>query len=332
MNLLKQIQLPNGQSSTNLGFGCGSLLRIPSALGREALLRTVFEEGITHFDVARMYASGEAEGMVGTALKSLRDHITVATKFGLPYTPAVGALLNTQSLAKWFINKSPTLKNTIRLIRAKTTAASRQPATPNVYSREEMEKSLELSLTQLQTDRVEMLFLHSPCLNDIIKDDLAAALQEKKAEGKIGCFGISGYRPEMEHFLKERPEVCGDAIQYQFSVLENGPESGAVRYPFTNMCGLLDGPVMELHQFLARNKSFAKSSSEKLGIDLRARENLGIIILAMALVMNPRGQVIFFTSDAKRLQRVVRGLTENSFSEEGLLDFQWAVVKGMMVG
>ncbi len=332
MNLLKPIRLPSGQSTTNLGFGCGGLLRIPTALGREALLRSVFDEGITHFDMARRYASGEAEGMVGAALKSVRDHVTLATKFGLPYTPAVGSELNTQSLAKWFLNKSPALKNTIGLIRAKTTAASRQPETPNVYSREEMEQSLELSLAQLQTDRVELLFLHSPCLNDIIKDDLVAGLRQKKAEGSIGGFGLSGHRPEMEHFLKERPEVGGDAVQYQFSVFDCGPESKPLVYPFTNLFGLLDGPVLELHRFLARNKGFAKASSEKLGIDLQARENLGILILAIALLLNPRGQVIFFTSDAKRLQRVVRGLTDNSFSEDGLMEFRGVVMRGDVVG
>lgn len=73
MNLIKPIQLPNGRNTTNLGFGCASLMRLPTAGSRDRLLRTVIDEGITHFDVARMYGSGEAEGIVGSSLKPGTD-------------------------------------------------------------------------------------------------------------------------------------------------------------------------------------------------------------------------------------------------------------------
>ena len=63
MNLIKQIQLPNGRSTANLGFGCAGILRLPTARRRDYLLRTAVEEGITHFDVARMYGLGAAEGL-----------------------------------------------------------------------------------------------------------------------------------------------------------------------------------------------------------------------------------------------------------------------------
>ena len=329
MNLIKQIRLPNGRSTSNLGFGCGGLLRLPTARSRDDLLRTVVEEGITHFDLARMYGSGEAEGIVGSSLKSFRDRITLATKFGLPYTTPTRSSLKIQSLAKWILNKSPALKDKIRKLRSPSAPSANQPTSPNRYSIEEMEKSLGLSLSQLQTDRVDLLFLHAPGIHDIIAGNMAGALQEKKAAGKIGAFGISGYRAELEYFLQTRPDVCGDAIQSHFSVLQNGPESEPLRHAFTGMFGVIDGPLQQLHDHLSRNKNFTHSWSDKLGIDLKVRENGGIILLAIALTLNPQGVVLFFTSNPQRFRQTVRRLTDNVFSEENLLEFRRVVIQGI---
>ena len=329
MNLIKQIQLPNGRSTTNLGFGCAGLLRLPTARRRDQLLRTVVEGGITHFDVARMYGAGEAEGFVGASLKSFRDRITLATKFGLPYATPTRSALRIQSLAKWILNQSPALKNKIRKLRSSGAPSANQPVSPNLYSIEEMEKSLGLSLAQLQTDQVDILFLHAPVIHDHIAGEMAGALQEKKAAGKIGAFGVSGYRTELEYFLKTRPDLCGDAIQCHFSILNDGAESEPLRYAFTGMFGVLDGPLQQLHDYLSAHRNFTKSWSDKLGIDLNARENGGIIILALALLLNPQGLVLFFTSNPERFRRTVRRLTDNVFSEENLFEFRRAVRQGI---
>lgn len=329
MNLIKQIHLPNGRNTTNLGFGCAGLQRLPTAKRRAYLLQTVVEEGITHFDVARMYGSGEAEGIIGSSLKSYRDRITLATKFGLPYTMPPRSSLNIQSLAKWILNKSPALKNKIRKLASRTAPSAQQPATHNTYGIAEMEKSLSLSLSQLQTDRVDILFLHAPGIHDIIAEDMGEALQRKKTSGQIGAFGISGYRAELEYFLKTRPEVCGDAIQCHFSILQKGPQGEPPRHTFTGIFGVIDGPLQQLHDYLSRNRNFTNSWSDQLGIDLKARENVGIIILAIALILNPRGVVLFFTSNPKRLRQTVHHLSDNVFSEENLLEFRRAIIQGI---
>jgi D-threo-aldose 1-dehydrogenase len=329
MNLIKQIRLPNGRSTTNLGFGCAGLLRLPTARSRDTLLRTVFEEGITHFDVARMYGSGEAEGIVGSSLKSIRDRITLATKFGLPYATPTRSSLKIQSLAKWILSKSPALKNKIRMLASNATLSTSQLAIPHIYSVDEMERSLNLSLSQLQTDYIDMFFLHAPVIHDIIAEDLAGALEQKKAAGKIGAFGISGYRAELENFLKRRPDVCGDAIQCHFSILHSGPESEPLRYKFAGIFGVIDDSLQQLYDHLSRNKNFTKSWSDKLSIDLKVRENVGIIILAIALTLNPQGVLLFFTSNPERFRQTVRRFTDNEFSEENLLEFRRAVMQGI---
>src|SRR5438045_1975491 len=71
-----------GLEVSTLGFGCAKL----TFNTREEALRvleTAYEEGITHYDVARVYGLGWAEGILGEFLKNKRDHVTVTTKFGL---------------------------------------------------------------------------------------------------------------------------------------------------------------------------------------------------------------------------------------------------------
>jgi aryl-alcohol dehydrogenase-like predicted oxidoreductase len=47
------------------------------------MLERAFALGITHFDVARAYGFGRAEGILGKFLRGRRDQVTVATKLGL---------------------------------------------------------------------------------------------------------------------------------------------------------------------------------------------------------------------------------------------------------
>ncbi|MFZ1803748.1 MAG: aldo/keto reductase, partial [Nitrospira sp.] len=66
-----------------LGFGLSKLMRIPSRADRQRLLDTVYDQGIRHFDVARMYGLGASERELGTLIRSKRTQVTVATKFGI---------------------------------------------------------------------------------------------------------------------------------------------------------------------------------------------------------------------------------------------------------
>jgi hypothetical protein len=291
------------------------------------LLRTALDMGITHCDVARMYGLGEAEAILGAALKSAPDEVTVGTKFGLPFVPAAGGKVGLQSMARYLFNLSPGLKKAIRKFSARGAPAATGPQPVKHYTVEEMEKSLGESLRKLQRESVDLLFLHEPGLNDVIADDLAGALRAKKASGEIGAFGLSAHRPEVEKYLQERPEICGDAIQYYYPMLAPGADGRPVSYPFTGMFSVVDSTLGTMVEYLARKGAFARTWSEKLGLDLTRRENVGIVILAIALSLNPGGLVLFFTSRPQRLREMTRVLNENSFTAENLPAFREAMLK-----
>lgn len=74
-----------GLSVSAIGLGCMSLSGIYGAADdakSEALIRSAVERGVDHLDSSDMYGWGHNEGVVGRAIKGLRDRVVLATKFG----------------------------------------------------------------------------------------------------------------------------------------------------------------------------------------------------------------------------------------------------------
>jgi aryl-alcohol dehydrogenase-like predicted oxidoreductase len=90
-----------GVEVSALGFGCMGLIGWYGVRDDEearATLLAAAEEGITHFDTASSYQQGENERFVGATLKPLlqrgREHLFIASKFGLLRDPAGGVVLD----------------------------------------------------------------------------------------------------------------------------------------------------------------------------------------------------------------------------------------------
>ncbi len=138
------------------GFGCMGLSHAYGHAEETESLRTLdraIELGITFLDTADVYGLGHNEELVARALKGRRDRIVVATKFGN------------------------------RLDRA---TSGRQLDGRPEYARQ----ALEASLRRLQTDRVDLYYLHR--LDPQVPiEETVGELGRLKAEGKIRAIGLS---------------------------------------------------------------------------------------------------------------------------------------------
>jgi len=123
------------------------------------LLQQAFDLGITFFDTADTYGNGLGETIVAKALGGHRDQITIGTKFGYDF-----------------------YRNTSR---------RGHEELPQDWRPEYVRFALEESLKRLQTDRVDIYQLHNPRLEAMQRDDLFAALEALKQEGKIRAYGPS---------------------------------------------------------------------------------------------------------------------------------------------
>jgi aryl-alcohol dehydrogenase-like predicted oxidoreductase len=120
-----------------------------------ALLRTAVERGVTFFDTAEAYGPFTNEELIGEALAPLRDQVVIATKFGFDIDMQTGE-------RRSGVNSRP----------------------------EHIKAVAEASLKRLRTDRIDLFYQHrvDP---DVPMEDVAGAVRELIAAGKVRHFGLS---------------------------------------------------------------------------------------------------------------------------------------------
>lgn len=192
-----------------LGFGTAAIMgRVSGRRGARALERA-HAAGIRHFDTARSYGWGAAEGVVGAFLrKHDRSEIRLVTKCGILPVRQSPLLGLAKSAARAAIALAPGLRERVRRV---ASSDSFQPA--RTYDTEALAESLRTSLEQLGVSYVDDLLLHNfsperPGLGDIV-----TWFRGLQHAGTIRRFGFS-----VEGDLREglevlaRHDVLGDAI------------------------------------------------------------------------------------------------------------------------
>ena len=81
------------------------------------------------------------------------------------------------------------------------------------YSKEYIIWSVENSLKNLQTDYLDVLLLHRP--SPLIKaDEVAEAVEQLKADGKIIDFGLSNFTSSQTELLRQKTDISYNQIQF----------------------------------------------------------------------------------------------------------------------
>jgi len=167
----------SGLALSRLGLGLSRLHYLPERSG-EDLIRAAIDAGITHFDAARLYGDGLAERVLGRAIRGHRDHVTVATKFGL----GGSRMFELLGPAAYPLRAARSLGRRARLL----------PGSRPRFTVAELEQSLRRSMAAIGTDRIDILFLHEPppALAQTA-DDLFSALERARRAGAIRTIGVS---------------------------------------------------------------------------------------------------------------------------------------------
>lgn len=180
-----------------LGFGCASLgSRVSAAEGLRALARA-YDQGVTWFDVAPPYGDGKAEAVLGQFLKGKRDQVAVCTKVGI----SAPSLSLAARLAK------PVLRTALQVLPQlrERVARHRPTATRTPINAAEIEASVTASLKRLNVDHVDVLALHEPSVDDVLNDEVRAALGMIVEKGYARTIGIAGERAIAEQGIKADP-------------------------------------------------------------------------------------------------------------------------------
>ena len=160
-------------ASSRLAYGCwraagtwdpAEVTPASRAAGRRAIV-AAYEAGYTLFDNADIYCRGEAERILGEALKEvagMRDRVVIVTKGGI------------------------------------RPGGDPQPESPGRYdfSASYIIHACEQSLKRLGIETIDVYLLHRP---DLLADpeEVAQAFSQLKAAGKVRHFGVSNFRPTL---------------------------------------------------------------------------------------------------------------------------------------
>lgn len=206
-----------------IALGCWPIAGMTSADVNDrdslATIEACFELGINFLDTAYCYGmNGESETLIARALGRRRDEMVIATKGGIHWGPPRTQILDGR---------------------------------PKTIRRE-----CEASLRRLQTDRVELYYLHAPDPDTPVAES-AGAILELMDVGKIRAAGVSNFTLAQ---LQEFADVCPLAAnQPPYNMLQREIELDTLPWCIENgvsvcvywplMKGLLAGHIPREHVF-----------------------------------------------------------------------------------
>lgn len=176
----------SGTAVNPIGLGCMSLSWAygvpPGEDYAVELLNKALDLGYDHLDTANIYGLGHNETLLGKALKGRREEFFLATKMGIVVEgPSRG------------IDCSP----------------------------QAIRRNVDESLTRLQTDRVDLYYMHrfDP---KVPVAEMAGAMGELIAAGKIGSYGVSEW--SAAHIREAQAVTPMAAVQTEYSLWTRNPE------------------------------------------------------------------------------------------------------------
>lgn len=209
----------NGQPVNPIGLGCMSLSWAygvpPSPEYGATLLNRALDIGYNHLDTARVYGLGKNEALIGETLKGRRKAFFLASKTGI-------------------------------IIDGDKRRIDCRP--------ESIRGAVEESLRALQTDHIDLYYLHRRDFEIPIEDSIGELADAVKA-GKIGGIGLSEMSADTLRRASAVHPIAAMQTEYspqtrnpEIAVLDACRELGATFVAFSpvgrgSLCGLLRDPA-----------------------------------------------------------------------------------------
>jgi aryl-alcohol dehydrogenase-like predicted oxidoreductase len=299
---MTKVFLPNGKSTTRIGFGCGPLLGGAYAKHSRAVIDTALESGFRHFDVAPSYGLGLAEAMLGQAIGG-RDDVTVTTKVGIKRPPNGLLLSYVKRSTHPLLSRIPGWKNATRSGRETVAPGGR-------FDLREVIRSLDESRRLLKRDHIDVFLMHE-LKQGQASPELIEALEAQKFNGAVGALGVGTGRDEADAIAQDFP-ILGGVRQFRWNILSSAlePTKG-----FTITHGVVVPALSAVCDFLNGDPSRRARWSAKFDADLASAEVVAELMLGAALMENRSGIVLVHSQKPHRIMRYVQ--------IAGDVDLQW---------
>lgn len=263
----------------------------------EALVRAALDQGIILLDTAYRYGDGRSEEIIGEVLKDYnRSKVVIASKAA--HDPA----------RDFAFNNSP----------------------------EFLKQSVEDALKRLQTDYIDIFYIHFPD-DETPKNEAVAALNELKQAGKIKAIGVSNF--SFEQLKEANQDGLVDIVEDHYSLVHRDVEKEV--FPYLKENNITFVPYFPLASGLLTGKytvadqaKFTQFTGEQYGEIMHAIDGVKTIadekgatvaqtILAWYINNPAIGVVIPGARNAKQVESNVKALdvtlTDAEFAEIGQL-------------
>jgi D-threo-aldose 1-dehydrogenase len=278
---------------SRLGFGLSGIAGSGNFAHQQRLVRTAIDTGITHFDVAPFYGSGDAEKILGDILMDCPEQITVTTKFGLLPPKVPGRL---RAIARPVLRRISGLKQ----LAVKLTSISHRPAIQN-FNPGDLLASAEISMRKMKRP-ADIFLLHDMSRNLAESKAVIEELDQLKKTGYASMTGISGSEADLKNLCIAYPAV------YSLVQLENSlsNQTNLGFFARSGISSITHRAIMggfEQLDFLFRFRpGFRQIWGREIGLNASDRDILTQIILELALFENQKGTVLFSTTRPERIK------------------------------
>lgn len=279
-----------------LGFGCASLgSRISAAQGRRAIAQAL-DLGLSWFDVAPSYGDGQAEALLGLALRGQRDMVVICTKFGIAPAALPLPVRLIRPLARRAVAAFPGLR---RAAAGARPTGQRAPIDPAA-----IEASVTRSLRLLRTDYIDVLAVHEPTLQDVANAHIFDVLRRLVERGMVRAVSIAGTPQCIEAAVRARHPV--DFAQFPDTPLTNAAASLRERLPapapmFITHGVFGAGLAQGIASASAQQRAQIMTLAERHGIDVS--KSLNDLLLRFAFSNNADGVVIVSMFGPEHIER-----------------------------
>jgi aryl-alcohol dehydrogenase-like predicted oxidoreductase len=224
----------SGLGVSTVGLGCNNFGRRVDLDGTRAVVDAALESGVTFFDTADIYGTGQSEELLGKALEGRRDEVVLATKFGMDMHDGKGPR----------------------------------------GSRDYIRQAVEASLRRLGTDVIDFYWYHRPDGETPIAETLGALDELVRAGTvrAIGASNFSAAQiDEADGAAREQGLTRFSAIQNEYSLLVREAEDDVL--PACRRLGLGFVPFFPLASGLLTGK-YGRGEQGPAGARLSGRDQI----------------------------------------------------------
>ena len=180
----------------------------------EKAIRVSIDAGITFIDTAPGYGLGLSEEILGRAIKGKRDSLVISTKCGIVWDRAEGEY--------YFKLPLPGTDEGIDMYRN--------------LRKESINKELQLSLSRLNTDYIDLYFTHWPDPQTPVEETMST-LVELKEKGYIRAIGVSNVSIDLIKEFSRYGKI--DADQEQYSIIDRNVEAELLPWCMKNKASMM---------------------------------------------------------------------------------------------